>query len=127
MIIRIAAAVALLVALWAVFRFAMGLRWSKVVREGSRFQEEARGRKVVPHAWKTGISIAASAHLAAVTPHCSYIEFRPASLCDSLLRKELVAEELVIKKGEIPLPRKPGLGIEVDRRALARFEVPSGH
>jgi hypothetical protein len=47
----------------------------------------ARGRIVVPHCWKTGIGIAASAHLAAVTPHCPYIEFLPADLCDSLLRK----------------------------------------
>ena len=37
-----------------------------------------RGRLIVPHCWKTGIGIAASAHLAAVTPHCPYIEFLPA-------------------------------------------------
>ena len=47
MIIRIAAAIALLAALWVLFRFAMALRWSKVVREGSRSAEESRGRKVV--------------------------------------------------------------------------------
>ncbi len=39
-----------------------------------------RGRRIVPHCWKTGIGIAASAHLAAVTPHCPYIEFLPARL-----------------------------------------------
>ncbi len=82
-----------------------------------------RGRLIVPHCWKTGIGIAASAHLAAVTPHCPYIEFLPANLCDSLLRKELVADELEIVNGKIALPRKPGLGIEVDRKALAKFEV----
>jgi hypothetical protein len=47
MIIRIAAALLLLAALWVLFRFAMALRWSKVVREGSRSAEESRGRKVV--------------------------------------------------------------------------------
>ncbi len=82
-----------------------------------------RGRRVVPHCWKTGISIAATAHLAAVTPHCPYIEFLPADLCDSLLRKHLVQDELKIENGVIPLPSKPGLGIEVDRRALQRFEI----
>lgn len=93
--------------------------------EARRVAEMAarRGRKIVPHAWKTGISIAASAHLAAVTPHCPYIEFLPADLCDSLLRKELVADELEIRDGKIALPRKPGLGVEVDREALRRFEV----
>jgi L-alanine-DL-glutamate epimerase-like enolase superfamily enzyme len=81
----------------------------------------ARGRMIVPHCWKTGIGIAASAHLAAVTPHCPYIEFLPANLCDSLLRKELVEDELEIVDGAIPLPRKPGLGVEVNRRALEKF------
>jgi hypothetical protein len=47
MIIRIVAAVLLLAALWILFRFAMALRWSRVVREGSRSAEESRGRKVV--------------------------------------------------------------------------------
>ena len=47
MIIRIAAVLLLLAALWVLFRFAMALRWSKVVREGSRSAEESRGRKVV--------------------------------------------------------------------------------
>jgi L-alanine-DL-glutamate epimerase-like enolase superfamily enzyme len=84
---------------------------------------QARRRLVVPHCWKTGIGIAASAHLAAITPHCPYIEFLPANLCDSLLRKELVADELTIVNGRIPLPSKPGLGIEVDMKALRRFEV----
>jgi len=82
-----------------------------------------RNRRIVPHCWKTGIGIAATAHLAAVTPHCPYIEFQPANLCDSLLRQELVADELEIVKGRIPLPQKPGLGIEVNMDALRRFEV----
>jgi L-alanine-DL-glutamate epimerase-like enolase superfamily enzyme len=80
-----------------------------------------RGRRIVPHCWKTGIGIAASAHLAAVTPHCPYIEFLPADLTDSLLRRELVEDEIQIENGTIPLPSKPGLGIEVNREALRRF------
>lgn len=82
-----------------------------------------RGRLIVPHCWKTGIGIAASAHLAAVTPHCPYIEFLPADLCDSLLRKELVPEDLEMKDGRILLPEKPGLGVEVDPEALTKFQA----
>jgi L-alanine-DL-glutamate epimerase-like enolase superfamily enzyme len=82
-----------------------------------------RGRRIVPHCWKTGIGIAASAHLAAVTPHCPYIEFLPARLCDAVLRKELVADELEMIDGRIPLPRKPGLGIELNIDALRRLKV----
>ena len=82
-----------------------------------------RGVRIIPHCWKTGISIAASAHLAAVTPHCPYFEFLPAALTDSLLRRDLVADELKIVDGRIPLPDRPGLGIEVDMDALRGFEV----
>ncbi len=82
-----------------------------------------RGRRIVPHCWKTGISIAATAHLAAVTPHCPYIEFMPTNLCDSQLRKDLVDDELQIIDGVIPLPEKPGLGIEVNMDALRGFKV----
>ena len=81
-----------------------------------------RGLTVVPHIWKSGISIAAGAHLAAVTPHCPFIEFLPASLCNSGLRQELVADELRIEDGALPLPSKPGLGFELDRDAIRRFE-----
>ena len=81
-----------------------------------------RGVKVVPHAWKSGISIAAAAHLAAATPHLEYFEFLPKELCDSPLRKELVTDEIEIVNGRIPLPTRPGLGIELNRQALHRFE-----
>ena len=83
---------------------------------------EDRGRIIVPHCWKTGIGIAASAHLAAVTPHCPFIEFLPAELTDSQLRQDLVKEDLQIIDGKVAVPDKPGLGIELDMDALKRFE-----
>ena len=80
-----------------------------------------RGLKVVPHIWKTGISIAAAAHMAVVTPHCPFIEFLPAELCGSNLRKRLVEEELKLEGGAIPIPQRPGLGVELNRSALEEF------
>ncbi len=82
----------------------------------------ARGLTVVPHLWKTGISIAASAHLAFANPHIAFIEFLPSELCESALRKELVADELRMADGVIPLPTRPGLGVELNREALERFK-----
>jgi L-alanine-DL-glutamate epimerase-like enolase superfamily enzyme len=82
-----------------------------------------RGRLMVPHCWKTGIGIAASAHLAAATACCPYIEFLPAHLSESALRRELVEDELALVDGMIALPQRPGLGITLDRAALARFRV----
>ena len=47
MLIQLAAGLALLAALWVLFRFAMGLRWAKVSREAARVRAEAGGRRVV--------------------------------------------------------------------------------
>lgn len=83
----------------------------------------SRGRRIVPHAWKTGLSIAAAAHLAAATPHCPFIEFLPADLADSALRRDLVVDAPTLVDGEIALSRKPGLGVDLNREALRRFRV----
>ncbi|MGO9960704.1 MAG: mandelate racemase/muconate lactonizing enzyme family protein [Solirubrobacteraceae bacterium] len=79
------------------------------------------GRLVVPHAWKTGISVAAAAHLAAVTPHMPFFEFLPAELCESALRQELADTGLRFLNGTLALPDRPGLGVELNRDALAQF------
>jgi L-alanine-DL-glutamate epimerase-like enolase superfamily enzyme len=82
-----------------------------------------RGKLIVPHCWKTGIGIAASAHLAAATAHCPYIEFLPAHLSESVLRRELTVDELQLVDGKIPLPKEPGLGVQVNPDALRKYEV----
>ena len=82
-----------------------------------------RGRLIVPHCWKSGIGIAASAHLSAATACCPFIEFLPGELSESPLRRELVAEELRMENGRIPLPERAGLGIELNYEALKKFEV----
>ena len=84
---------------------------------------EERGLLIVPHCWKSGIGIAASAHVAAATECCPYIEYLPESLCDSVLRKELVNNELKMRAGYIELPTKPGLGIELNQDAIDRYAV----
>ena len=86
---------------------------------------EDRGRLIVPHCWKTGIGIAASAHLSAATAHCPYIEFLPARLSESQLRRELVIDELEMIDGQIPLPQRPGLGIELNYEAIEKYTVQS--
>jgi L-alanine-DL-glutamate epimerase-like enolase superfamily enzyme len=81
----------------------------------------AAGRLVVPHAWKTGISVAVAAHLAMATPHMPFFEFLPAELCESRLRKELTRDELVFEGGTLAPPQRAGLGIDLDRDALEHF------
>jgi L-alanine-DL-glutamate epimerase-like enolase superfamily enzyme len=83
---------------------------------------EQRSLTIVPHLWKSGISIAAAVHLAATTSNCAFIEFLPDELCESSLRRELARSELQMINGQIALPTRPGLGVDLNREALARFK-----
>jgi len=82
-----------------------------------------RGRLVVPHCWKSAIGISASAHLAAASPVCPYIEFLPAELSESPIRRSLVRDEFELVDGVLPLPTRPGLGVTLNRDALERYRV----
>ena len=83
------------------------------------------GRLVVPYCWKTGIGIAAYAHMAFAIAHCPFIEFMPQELCDSSLRRKLVDDELVFSNGRLGKPEKLGLGIELNRDALEKYWAQS--
>ena len=96
-----------------------GLREAKIVCD----MAAKRGLTIVPHCWKTGVSISATAHLAFTVPHCAFIEYLPPALCFETLRKELAAEDLTIVDGEIPLPTRAGLGFELNWDALKRYTV----
>lgn len=87
-------------------------------------QARDRGLVVVPHCWKSAIGIAASVHLAAISPTCAFVEYLPAALADSRLRKDLVLDEFTLVDGRLPLPDRPGLGVTLNEAALAEFRVP---
>lgn len=80
-----------------------------------------RGLPVVPHCWKTGISLSATAHLAFVTPGIRFIEYLPPQLCIEKLRRELATEDLEFDNGEILPPTKPGLGVEINWDAVKAY------
>ena len=82
---------------------------------------EEHGLTIVPHAWKTGISVAVAAHLATVTPAMAYFEFLPAEFCESRLRRELTVDELAYRDGRLAVPQRPGLGVDINRDALEEF------
>ena len=80
-------------------------------------------RIIVPHCWKTSISISATAHFAFNTPSCKYIEYLPPQLCHETLRKELADEGFEFKNGLIQLPTKSGLGINLNKDAVKKYTV----
>ncbi len=77
-----------------------------------------RGVLCIPHAWKSGISIAANIHLAAVLPNTPYFEFMVTSNVSDL-RRSLVTPEFEIDDGKIFLPAAPGLGVQLDEDVVA--------
>ncbi len=83
-----------------------------------------RNLPVVPHCWKTGISLSATAHLAFVTPGVAFIEYLPPQLCIEKLRRELATEDLKFENGEILPPTKPGLGVEINWDAVRAYAQP---
>ena len=88
----------------------------------AKFSQEHK-RIIVPHCWKTSVSISATAHFAFKTPNCAFIEYLPPHLCVEILRKELATEGFEYIDGRILPPTKPGLGIELNRNAIKKYQV----
>lgn len=88
--------------------------------EARRIAEMAamHGVQVIPHAWKTGITVAACRHFQAAAANCPYFEFLSPELWHSPLRATLVGPEPEITAGCMALPAGPGLGIQLNQALL---------
>lgn len=72
----------------------------------------------VSHGWNTAVGLAADLHLAAAIPVARYVEFlTPAPYIDEILVEPFRLDA----QGLLTIPDAPGLGIELNRDALARF------
>jgi L-alanine-DL-glutamate epimerase-like enolase superfamily enzyme len=77
-------------------------------------------RLCVPHAFRTGVLVAACLHLIAAIPNSAFLEF---SVTDSALRRELLVEPFKVVHGQVAVPTKPGLGIEINADTLKAYAV----
>lgn len=78
-------------------------------------------RLIVPHAFKTGILMAATLQYIASLPHAMFLEFCEQ---DTLLRRELTDIHFAIDAdGDVRIPDAPGLGIEIDMETVNRYRV----
>jgi D-galactarolactone cycloisomerase len=90
---------------------------------------EAFGIRYNPHVWGTGIAIAASLQLLAVLPPHTPTSLTPIEPMLEFDRTEHPIRQAVLMQpiehagGIVRVPDGPGLGIEVNREALARFAV----
>lgn len=84
------------------------------------------GVQLVPHGWTGGIGAACQLHSqAAAGPCMSWVEYVPPELYDSPLRVGLVGPEARMTDGLLDIPRKPGLGVEIDKDTAERYLVRS--
>ena len=83
----------------------------------------ARGAVVCPGNWSTQILGTASVHLAAYSPITPFIEFAPAEVFDSPLRKELQLAGLRVNRGLIEFPTTPGIGYQLSEELVTKFRL----
>ncbi len=89
---------------------------------------DAHHVRLVPHCWGTAVSLAASLHFLATIPDASpsitptepLLEYDRS---ENPLREDLLLTPLRQTGGYLPVPEAPGLGIELDPQALARYRV----
>ena len=82
---------------------------------------KARGKRLVPHGYKTNILIAANLAFLAQHDDEEVLEY---STSDSPLRWELTNESFNIQSdGTVRVPSAPGLGVSLSDAALAKFKT----
>jgi D-galactarolactone cycloisomerase len=90
---------------------------------------EAFGVRYNPHVWGTGIAIAASLQLLAVLPSHTPTSLAPLEpmlefdRTEHPIRQAILTNPIEHAGGMVRVPDGPGLGIEVDRRAVEKFLV----
>ena len=93
------------------------------LREGKKtfYMAYDRHKRVVPHAFKTGILVAASTHFAASIPNGFMIEH---TVSTSPLARDLVRNPVEFRDGYVSVPAdRPGLGVEIDESVVEKYRV----
>ncbi len=75
----------------------------------------------VPHGWNTVIGLAADLQLTAAIPIARYVEYlTPSPYIEDLTPEPFRPDA----DGLLPIPERPGLGVEIDRERLRRYSSP---
>ncbi|MGO9204558.1 MAG: mandelate racemase/muconate lactonizing enzyme family protein [Limisphaerales bacterium] len=76
------------------------------------------GVRFIPHGWNTAIGLAADLQLASAFPDTDLVEY----LTGSHFIDDIVAEAWHLDaEGMLPIPDRPGLGVSLNREALAKY------
>jgi L-alanine-DL-glutamate epimerase-like enolase superfamily enzyme len=79
------------------------------------------GMDCIPHSWASAVGLVAGWHLIASTPNCLMGEMSVGTFHP--LRDELLTDPNIVKvsKGYVKVPKKAGLGIEIDQETLTKY------
>jgi len=85
----------------------------------------ARQRRVVPHAWATGLGVAGNLQLCASLATCDWLEFPydPPVIVPESFHVMLKEPLLPDRTGHVRVPDGPGLGVELDETAISPLTV----
>ncbi len=88
---------------------------------------QAKNRWFTPHSWTNGIGVLANLHVSAGVGGGPFFEYPydPPGWAPERRDFMLIEPVSVDGNGDILVPAKPGLGVELDAEALARFETSS--
>ena len=83
----------------------------------------ARGIRLAPHAWGSGVLFAASIHMAMASPNCHILEVSQGYMP---MMNELFNEPYDIRDGTVHAPQTPGLGFTLRDDVFDKFEYVPG-
>ncbi|MED7925828.1 mandelate racemase/muconate lactonizing enzyme family protein [Nonomuraea sp. LP-02] len=85
----------------------------------------ARQRRVIPHAWATGLGVAGNLQLCASLPNCDWLEYPydPPVIVPEVFHAMLTEPLLPDSSGLVRVPEGPGLGVELDYAAIEPLTV----
>jgi L-alanine-DL-glutamate epimerase-like enolase superfamily enzyme len=95
---------------------------------------EKRGLRFAFHSWGTTLEVLAAAHLGICWPgevvewleYPCYSNAGRAGMYPFPLADEILAESLEIRNGDLIVPNKPGLGIDIDERVIEKYPFIPG-
>jgi galactonate dehydratase len=79
---------------------------------------EAHYVMVAPHNPMGPLATTVNVHFAASTPNFLVLEYHPDDVAP---RKDLLKEPLMVKDGYVPVPTKPGWGVELNEEAFKHY------
>jgi L-alanine-DL-glutamate epimerase-like enolase superfamily enzyme len=87
---------------------------------------EVNHKLLVPHSWTQGPGFYANLHVAGAISNCPFIEFpqHPPSVVPENFHCIVTEIPAIDAEGRVPLPDKPGLGVDIDWDVVEKYEKP---